>query len=162
MVQDWLARWKNNPSLVSDMAMYLLSTLLSLELRGVVLCDGPTNAMVRSLNSYARVVFGDVAGWSLYKKPRHRTVVLVVSSTSFGLTASAGGSGAHLGRSQRHRGHLLTCSWGADAKICLCTSQLSNSGRKAANPNRCRPSWRNKMCPKNRGCWTHWRAKEPN
>ena len=75
MVQDWLARWKNNPTLVSDMAMYLLATLLSLELRGVVLCDvGPTNAMVRSLDPYARVVFGDVAGWSLHKKPRHRGV----------------------------------------------------------------------------------------
>ena len=75
MVQDWLARWKNNPTLVSDMAMYLLATLLSLGLRGVVLCDvGPTNAMVRSLDPYARVVFGDVAGWSLHKKPRHRGV----------------------------------------------------------------------------------------
>ena len=100
MVQDWLARWKNNPTLVSDMAMYLLATLLSLELRGVVLCDvGPTNAMVRSLDPYARVVFGDVAGWSLHKKPRHRGVGGFVNIFS-GLTASAGRSGAHLDRGQ--------------------------------------------------------------
>ena len=75
MVKDWLARWGNNPTLVSDMAHYLLATLLSLELRGVVLCDvGPSNAMVRANDPYARAVFGDVAGWSLHRKLRHRGV----------------------------------------------------------------------------------------
>ena len=75
MVQDWLAQWGNNPSLVRDMAHYLLVTLFSLELRGAILCDtGPTNAMVRTKDPYARAVFGDAAGWSLRRKLRHRGV----------------------------------------------------------------------------------------
>ena len=75
MVMDWLVQWGNNPSLVRDMAHYLLATLLSLELRGAILCDiGPTNAMVRTKDPYARAVFGDVAGWSLHRKLRHRGV----------------------------------------------------------------------------------------
>ena len=75
MVMDWLAQWGNNPSLVRDMAHYLLATLFSLELRGAILCDiGPTNAMVRTKDPYARAVFGDVAGWSLHRKLRHRGV----------------------------------------------------------------------------------------
>ena len=75
MVKDWLAQWGNNPSLVRDMAHYLLATLFSLELRGAILCDtGPTNAMVRTKDPYARAVFGDAAGWSLHRKLRHRGV----------------------------------------------------------------------------------------
>ena len=75
MVKDWLARWANNPSLVRDMAHYLLATLFSLELRGAILCDiGPTNAMVRTNDPYARAVFGDVAGWSFHRKLRRRGV----------------------------------------------------------------------------------------
>ena len=57
MVKDWLARWANNPSLVRDMVPYLLATLFLLELRGAILCDiGPTNAMVRTNDPYARAV----------------------------------------------------------------------------------------------------------
>ena len=67
---------RNNLStLVRDMAHYLLATLFSLELRGAILCDtGPTNAMVRTKDPYARAVFGDAAGWSLHRKLRHRGV----------------------------------------------------------------------------------------
>ena len=76
MVKDWLAQWSNNPSLARDMAHYLLATLFSLELRGAILwCDtGPTNAMVRTKDPYARAVFGDAAGWSLHRKLRRRGV----------------------------------------------------------------------------------------
>ena len=75
MVSDWLARWGSNPPLVRDMAHYLLATLLSLELRGAVLCDvGPSNAMVRANVPYAQAIYGDVAGWSIHKKLRHRGV----------------------------------------------------------------------------------------
>ena len=57
------------------MAHYLLATLLSLELRGGVLCDvGPSNAMVRANVPYAQAIYGDVAGWSIHKKLRHRGV----------------------------------------------------------------------------------------
>ena len=75
MVSDWLARWGSNPPVVRDMAHYLWATLLSLELRGVVLCDvGPSNAMVRANVPYAQAICGDVAGWSIHKKLRHRGV----------------------------------------------------------------------------------------
>ena len=71
MVKDWLARWASNPSLVRDMAHYLLATLFSLELRGAILCDiGPTNAMVRTNDPYARALFA----WSFHRKLRHRGV----------------------------------------------------------------------------------------
>ena len=95
MVQDWLARWKNNSTLVSDMAMYLLSTLLSLELRGVVLCDvRPTNAMVRLLDSYS-------AMWQDGHFTKSRDIeVLWFRQHLSGLTASTSRSGAHLDRGQ--------------------------------------------------------------
>ena len=64
----WVAQFGN-------LALYLLSTLLALELRGAVLCDvGPSNMMVRALVPYPQGIFGDVAGWSLHHKIRHQGV----------------------------------------------------------------------------------------
>ena len=112
-----VARWGSNPPLVRDMAHYLLATLLSLELRGVVLCDvGPSNAMVRANVPYAQAIYGDVAGWSIHKKLRHMGVggfvnifqlfpavqselerILVVAKPAFKLAAnSCGRFGAFL------------------------------------------------------------------
>ena len=71
----WVARFSSNRLLTHDLALYLLSTLLALELRGVVLCDvGPSNMMVSALIPYPQVVYGDVAGWSVHHKIRHRGV----------------------------------------------------------------------------------------
>ena len=68
----WVA---SNQMLTHDLALYLLSTLLALELRGAVLCNvGPSNMMVRALAPYPQVIFGDVAGWSIHHKIRHRGV----------------------------------------------------------------------------------------
>ena len=71
----WVAQFGSNQTLTHDLALYLLSTLLALELRGAVLCDvGPSNMMVRALVPYPQVIFGDVAGWSIRRKIRHRGV----------------------------------------------------------------------------------------
>ena len=71
----WVAQFGSNQLLTHDLALYLLPTLLALELRGAVLCDvGPSNMMVRALIPYPQVIYGDVAGWSIHHKIRHRGV----------------------------------------------------------------------------------------
>ena len=70
----WVAQFGSNQTLTHDLAL-LLSTLLTLELRGAVLCDvGPSNMMVRALVSHPQVIFENVAGWSIHHKTRHRGV----------------------------------------------------------------------------------------
>ena len=49
LASNWVAQFGGNVSLTHDLALYALSTLLALELRGAVLCDvGPSNLMVRA------------------------------------------------------------------------------------------------------------------
>ena len=75
LASDWVAQFGGNVSLTHDLALYALSTLLALELRGAVLCDvGPSNLMVRAPTPYPQMTYGDVAGWSVHHKIRHRGV----------------------------------------------------------------------------------------
>ena len=75
LASNWVAQFGGNVSLTHDLALYALSTLLALELRGAVLCDvGPSNLMVRAPIPYPQMTYGDVAGWSVHHKIRHRGV----------------------------------------------------------------------------------------
>ena len=75
LASNWVAQFGGNVSLTHDLALYALSTLLALELRGAVLCDvGPSNLMVRAPIPYPQMTYGDVAGWSVRHKIRHRGV----------------------------------------------------------------------------------------
>ena len=75
LASNWVAQFGGNVSLTHDLALYALSTLLALELRQAVLCDvGPSNLMVRAPIPYPQMTYGDVAGWSVHHKIRHRGV----------------------------------------------------------------------------------------
>ena len=75
LASNWVAQFGGNVSLTHDLALYALSTLLALELRGAVLCDvGPSNLMVRAPIPYPQMTYGDVAGWSVHHKIRRRGV----------------------------------------------------------------------------------------
>ena len=71
LASNWVAQFGGNVSLTHDLALYALA----LELRGAVLCDvGPSNLMVRAPIPYPQMTYGDVAGWSVHHKIRHRGV----------------------------------------------------------------------------------------
>ena len=78
----WVAQFGSNQTLTHDLALYLLSTLLALELRGAVLCDvGPSNMMVRALVPYPRLSSGTQLDGAF--TTRYATEALGVSRTYF-------------------------------------------------------------------------------
>ena len=57
------AQYGANGALTLHFALYMLATLLSLELRGAVLVDvGPSNLMISAVVAYPTAVYGDTAG----------------------------------------------------------------------------------------------------
>ena len=73
MATAWIAQYGANVALTHHFALYLLSSLLSLEMRGAVLVDvGPSNLMISALVPYPLVVYGDTAGWDVNTRAKHR------------------------------------------------------------------------------------------
>ena len=73
MATAWIAQYGANGALTHHFALYMLSTLLSLELRGAVLVDvGPSNLMISAVVAYSTAVYGDTAGWDVNPRARHR------------------------------------------------------------------------------------------
>ena len=73
MATAWIAQYGENVALTHHFALYLLSSLLSLELRGAVLVDvGPSNLMISAVVPYPLVVYGDTAGWDVNSRAKHR------------------------------------------------------------------------------------------
>ena len=73
MATAWIAQYGANGALTHHFALYLLSTLLSLELRGAVLVDvGPSNLMISAVVAYPIAVYGDTAGWDVNPRAKHR------------------------------------------------------------------------------------------
>ena len=73
MATAWIAQYGANGALTHHFALYLLSTLLSLELRGAVLVDvGPSNLMISAVVAYPLAVYGDTAGWDVNSRAKHR------------------------------------------------------------------------------------------
>ena len=71
MATAWIAQYGANVALTHHFALYLLSSLLSLELRGAVLVDvGPSNLMISAVVPYPLVVY--VAGWDVNSRAKHR------------------------------------------------------------------------------------------
>ena len=71
MATAWIAQYGANVALTHNFALYLLSSLLSLELRGAVLVDvGPSNLMISAVVPYPLVVYGDTAGWDVNSRAR--------------------------------------------------------------------------------------------
>ena len=73
MATAWIAQYGANGALTLHFALYMLATLFSLELRGVVLVDvGPSNLMISAVVAYPTAVYGDTAGWDVNPRARHR------------------------------------------------------------------------------------------
>ena len=73
MAAAWITQYGANGALTHHFALYLLSTLLSLELRGAVLVDvGPSNLMISAIVAYPLAVYGDTAGWDVNSRAKHR------------------------------------------------------------------------------------------
>ena len=73
MATAWIAQYGANVALTHHFALYLLSSLLSLEMRGAVLVDvGPSNLMISAVVPYPLVVYGDTAGWDVNTRAKHR------------------------------------------------------------------------------------------
>ena len=73
MATAWIAQYGANGALTHHFALYMLSTLLSLELRGAVLVDvGPSNLMISAVVAYPTAVYGDTAGWDVNPRAKHR------------------------------------------------------------------------------------------
>ena len=73
MATAWITQYGANGALTHHFALYLLSTLLSLELRGAVLVDvGPSNLMISAIVAYPLAVYGDTAGWDVNSRAKHR------------------------------------------------------------------------------------------
>ena len=73
MATAWVAQYGGNVPLTHDFALYLLSSLFALELRGAVLVGvGPSNMMITASTPYPQVLLGDTAGWDTNQRIEHR------------------------------------------------------------------------------------------